>query len=136
MIHSPLTNFRHLPLAIFCGFSAHAADLHVSPTGDDRNPGTQAAPFQYLASARDVARRFAGKESVTIHIADGVYYLPETLLFTPADSGSEKFPVIYQAANEGKAVLSGGLKLDLKWEAMADGIFKKPLLPRAWLGLA
>jgi hypothetical protein len=50
--------------------------------------------------------------------------LPETLVFTPADSGSEKFLIIYQADNEGKAVLSGGLKLDLKWESHGDGILK------------
>ncbi len=124
MIHSPMTKLRHLPLAILCGLSAHAADLHVSPTGKDGNPGTYAAPFNHLAAARDAARRFAGKEAVTIHVADGLYYLPETLVFTHSDSGTEKFPVIYQAVNEGKAVLSGGLKLDLKWESLADGIFK------------
>ncbi len=124
MAHSPLKIIRHISLTFLCCLSAHAADFYVSPSGKENNPGTQAAPYQYLAAARDAARNFAGREAVTIHIADGVYYLPETLLFTPADSGSEKFPVIYQAANEGKAVLSGGLKLDLKWESHTDGIFK------------
>ncbi len=126
---STMKTLRHLPLAILCGLSAHAADFHVSPAGKDSNPGTQAAPFKNLSAARDAARKFAGKEAVTIHVADGVYYLPETLLFTPADSGSEKFSVIYQAVNEGKSVLSGGLKLDLKWESQADGIFKASTPP-------
>jgi hypothetical protein len=102
----------------------HAAEFHVAATGSDVGPGSKSAPFRTLSAARDAARRVAGKEAVTIHVADGVYYLPETLLFTSADSGSEKSPVIYQAVNEGKAVLSGGLKLDLKWESHADGIFK------------
>ncbi len=117
---------RHsaLLLAIHFACSAHAADLHVSPTGKEGNLGTQAAPFKHLLAARDAARKFAGKEIVRIHVADGLYYLPETWVFTAADSGSEKFPIIYQAVNEGKAVLSGGLKLDLKWEASAGGIFK------------
>ncbi len=110
-------------------WQAHAADLHVSPDGKDSNPGTQTAPFKNLSAARDAARKFVGKEAVTIHVADGVYYLPETLLFTPPDSGSENHPVIYQADNEGKAVLSGGLKLDLKWEPQADGIFKASTPP-------
>jgi hypothetical protein len=101
-----------------------SADLHVAPTGIDSNPGTKTAPYQHLAAARDAARGLAGKETVTIHVADGVYYLPQTLVFEPADSGTGKHPIIYQAANEGKAVLSGGLKLDLKWEAQNDGIFK------------
>ncbi|MGL5017725.1 MAG: signaling protein, partial [Luteolibacter sp.] len=111
-------------LTLLVMLSAQAADLYVAPTGKDSNPGTQAAPFNQLATARDAARQLVGKEAVTIHVADGVYYLPETLIFTPADSGSAKFPVIYQSTNEGRAVLSGGLKLDLKWETHADGIFK------------
>jgi hypothetical protein len=103
--------------------SVNAANLHVAPSGNDGNPGTRAAPFRTLAAARDAARRFAGKESVTVHVADGIHYLPETLVFTPADSGTEAHPVTYQAVNEGKAVLSGGLKLDLAWKAGANGVF-------------
>ncbi len=109
--------------------ATRAAELYVSPTGKDDNPGTHAAPFKNLAAARDAARKLAGKEAVTVSLADGLYYLPETLVFTPADSGSEKFPVIYQAVNEGKAVLSGGLKLVLKWETHGDGIFKATTPP-------
>ncbi len=103
---------------------ATAAEIHVSPAGTDKNPGTLAAPLRTLAAARDAARKFAGKESVVVHVADGVYYLPETLAFTPADSGTAGRPVIYQAEREGGAILSGGLKLDLKWEPYRDGIFK------------
>jgi hypothetical protein len=101
-----------------------AADLHVSPTGKDNQPGTRDAPLLTLAAARDAARKFADKESVAVHVADGTYYLPDTLVFTPADSGTETFPIAYQAVNEGGAVLSGGLKLDLKWESHGNGIFK------------
>jgi len=131
MTHLRLTFLRRTPLtpAILCCLSAHAADLHVSPYGQDGNPGTQEAPFQHLSAARDAARKFAGNQSVTIHIADGVYYLPETLVFTPEDSGTMEHPVIYQAVNEGKAVLSGGLKLDLQWESHADGIYKATTPP-------
>lgn len=70
--------------------SAQAADLYVAPTGKDSNPGTRAAPFDQLATARDAARQFVGKEAVTIHVADGVYYLPETLIFTPAGLASDQ----------------------------------------------
>lgn len=101
-----------------------SAELHVAPTGKDSNPGTSAAPLKSLAAARDAVRKLAGKESVTINVADGVYYLPETLVFTPADSGSAKKPVIYQAVNEGGAVFSGGSKLDLNWTSNKDGVFQ------------
>ncbi len=95
--------------------SVMAGDLYVSPEGKDSNSGAKQAPVASLAKARDLAR---GKTDVTVHVADGVYYLPETLVFSPADSG-----VTYQAVNEGGAVLSGGSKLDLKWAPYQDGVF-------------
>lgn len=101
-----------------------AAEFHVSPQGVAGAKGTKESPFGTLGEARDVARKLAGKETVTIHVADGVYYLPETLVFGAADSGTAEHPVIYQAEHEGKAVLSGGLKLDLKWKPFLDGIFQ------------
>ena len=98
--------------------------LYVSPDGSDANPGSQTKPVASLARARDLARAVAGKNAVTVHVADGVYYLPETLLFTPKDSGTEKNPVVYKAENEGGAVLSGGSTLDLKWTSFKGGVFQ------------
>jgi len=103
---------------------ALALELHVAPNGNDANPGTDAKPLATLAAARDAARKVAGKEAVTIHVGDGIYHLPETLVFTPADSGSAKFPVVYRAVNEGRAVLSGGSELKLNWKPYRDGIFQ------------
>lgn len=115
----------HLTIPAILGAAfAHAADFHVSPSGNDDNPGSKAAPFLTLAAARDAARSFVTEETVTIHVADGVYYLPETLTLTAGDSGSAAHPVVYQAVNEGKAVISGGLKLDLEWQADGTGRFK------------
>jgi hypothetical protein len=101
-----------------------AADLYVAPDGRDDQPGTAAAPFQTLAAARDAARKVAGREAVTVHVADGVYYLPETLVFSAADSGAAGQPVIYRADREGGAVISGGQKLPLAWTPYRDGIFQ------------
>ena len=101
-----------------------AADLHVATTGKDTHPGTAAAPLASLAAARDAARVYAGKEPVTVHVADGVYYLPEALVLGPADSGKANAPVVYQAVNEGKAVISGGMKLALAWQPGPDGVFQ------------
>lgn len=104
--------------------SGFAADLYVSPNGRDTGSGARAEPLASLAAARDVARKFPGKEPVTVHVADGVYYLPEMLTFTAADSGSAKHPVIYRAEHEGKAVLSGGSSLDLAWTPCGKGVFQ------------
>jgi hypothetical protein len=103
---------------------AQAATFHVAPNGNDRNPGTGEAPFATLGKARDAARSVAGREPVTIRVADGTYYLPETLVLGPEDSGRADAPVVYQAANEGRAILSGGLRVDLRWENFRDGIFR------------
>ena len=56
-----------------------AQTISVSPTG----------PVKTLAEARDAAReqRRAGKKgNITIRIADGDYFLPETLVLTAEDS--------------------------------------------------
>ncbi|MEP4079441.1 right-handed parallel beta-helix repeat-containing protein [Haloferula sp.] len=106
-----------------------SAEIYVSPSGKDTNPGTQEQPLASLGKARDLVRPTAGKEAVTVWLEDGTYYLPETLVFKAADSGTAANPVIYRAVNEGKAVLSGGEALDLTWQAYEDGIFQAETPP-------
>ncbi|MDF7824770.1 hypothetical protein P4B35_12165 [Pontiellaceae bacterium B12227] len=106
--------------------AAHALELYVGPAGADSNAGTKDAPFATVAAARDALRASGklGEELSTVTLADGVYYLPETLVFTPEDSGSEQYPVVYRAQNRGQAVLSGGLKLELDWKPYKGGIYQ------------
>ncbi|MDB2607084.1 peptide-binding protein, partial [Zobellia sp.] len=104
--------------------TVYALDIYVSPNGSDSNRGTKNRPLATFVAAQKKARAFAGKESVTIYFADGVYYLPETIVFDPDDSGTEKHPILYRAQNEGGAVLSGGMKLELTWKPYKDGVFK------------
>jgi hypothetical protein len=49
----------------------------------------------------------------------GTHYLAEPLVLTAADSGTE-----YRGAEGESVVLSGGARLDLKWEAYRDGIYR------------
>ncbi len=103
---------------------AAAAEIHVGPGGDDANPGTADRPVQTLAAAQRLARLRAGKEPVQVLIREGVYYLPETLVFTPDDSGTAEAPVTYAAAPGAEVVLSGGLRLALAWKPYRDGIYQ------------
>jgi hypothetical protein len=121
-----LTAFALLNLA---PRSSQGAAFYVAPEGRNSNPGTADAPFRTLDRARDAARAFAGRQPVTVHVAAGIYYLPETLVFTPADSGAAQAPVVYRARNEGQAVLSGGLMLEVRWEPWKNGIFKATTPP-------
>jgi PDZ domain len=102
--------------------SLAAGDFYVSPTGNDGNLGAIDSPVLTLGKAKLLARQLAGREPVTVHVADGVYYLPETLLFGPEDSGSKEHPILFVADNEGHAVLSGGTKLNVAWKPFRDGI--------------
>ncbi|QDT08268.1 hypothetical protein K239x_02050 [Planctomycetes bacterium K23_9] len=104
--------------------ATHAADIYVAPGGSDASGGTSDQPLASLAAAQKMARKAAGAEAVTVHVADGIYYLPETLVFAPQDSGTEINPVVYKAVNEGSAVLSGGSKLELNWQPYENGIFQ------------
>lgn len=101
------------------GSHPHAGSSHeyyVSPDGSDSSSGTRQKPFATLARAQQAARHTKGG---LVIVCEGIYYLPETLVFTPEDSGTE-----YRAVAEGKVVLSGGMKLDLKWTAWRDGVFQ------------
>ncbi len=90
------------------------ADFHVAPNGNDTNPGTEAAPFASIAAARDAVRKRVGaglKKDVKVLIAEGVYELPETLTFTPDDSGTADHSITYEAQPGKKVVISGGRKI-------------------------
>jgi hypothetical protein len=104
--------------------SATAAEFYVAPAGRDTNSGTRLQPLASIAAAQKKARATVGKQPVTVHVADGIYYLPETLVFTAADSGSESNRIVFQAEHEGGAVLSGGSKLELTWTPYRDGIYQ------------
>jgi hypothetical protein len=120
------TQFK-LPLQTILGLAAiatasSAADIYVSVIGRDSNPGTSSLPVATLVKAKSLASSIVGKESVTVHVADGTYYLPETIVFTKADSGSAEHPVVYKSVNEGGVILSGGSRLNLVWQVYRDGI--------------
>ncbi|MEI6892644.1 MAG: hypothetical protein V5783_10785 [Pontiella sp.] len=104
--------------------TVHAVNIYVAPGGSDTNKGTSAQPVASLFAAQKIARKAAGQEAVTVHVADGMYYLPETLYFMPQDSGTKENPVVYKAVNEGGAVLSGGSRLNLQWKLYKNGIFQ------------
>jgi hypothetical protein len=102
-------------------FSGWSAEFHVGPEGRDDGPGTKEAPLRTLGRARDLARAFAGREPVTIHLLEGVHYLPETLVFTAEDSGTAEAPVVWQAAEGGgRPVISGGVPLRIDWQPARD----------------
>jgi len=117
---------KYLAAAVLlaCAGMSSAADIFVSPTGADANAGTADKPLQTLAAAQKAARAAKAGGPVTITLQAGTYYLPETLVLTPEDSGTKEAPLTWQAAAGQTVVVSGGQKLDLKWEPYKDGIMQ------------
>ena len=84
---------------------------YVAVNGNDANPGTRKAPFATFERARDAVREEIRKgltEPVTVTLSEGIYYTGNIVL-TEEDSGTEAFPIVYEA--DGNVVLNGGMTL-------------------------
>ena len=97
----------------------HAAEIHVAPSGNDSNPGSETKPLATLAAAQQKARGLVKREPVTVQVHAGTYYLSEALRLTAADSGCT-----YTAAPGEQPVISGSEPLTLDWTAFRNGIFQ------------
>ena len=84
--------------------------IYVSLAGNDNNNGSASQPFKTLARAQQAVleKNDTMTGDIVVQIAAGTYYLDNTLNFTPEDSGTNGFRVIYRGAGEGRTVLSGG----------------------------
>mgnify|MGYP001055811570 CR=1 FL=1 len=118
---------------VACAVSTRAADLHVSPAGNDSwsgcleqpNAAKTDGPVATLARAQELVRALKAKEPqrarpIVVALNGGTYYLPKTLVFTPADSGTPAAPVVYEAAAGQRPILSGGVPVT-GWKVGADG---------------
>lgn len=96
-------------LSLLLGASiALGLDFRVSPNGCERNcpPGTTWS----LQGAKAAVRQSIAQgmtEDITIHMADGMYYLDKPLTFTSADSGQNGYTVLWRASGS-NATISGG----------------------------
>jgi|GEM_PF-1713240 len=94
--------------------SGAGREFYVAPCGDDANVGTEAAPFATLHGAQAAIRALKAGSSglpeggVTVWIRGGRYFLEDTFLLTPADSGAPGRPIKYIGYPGEKPVLSGG----------------------------
>ncbi|MDQ2586645.1 carbohydrate-binding protein [Saccharothrix yanglingensis] len=113
------------------GFRASAATqatYYVAPDGDDAAPGTLTAPFRTLRRARDVVRTVNANMSGDIHVylRGGDYPVGSTVEFTPGDSGTNGYRVVYAAYRAETPVLSGGVRVT-GWTQHGGNIWKAPL---------
>jgi len=119
-----------LVLLFFC-VPVLAVDIWVSPTGSDRNPGTEAQPkaslTMALRQARDMRRLNDPKikDGIEIVLQGGVYRLVEPVYVQPEDSGTESSPTVIRAAKGQRPILSGGLPVT-GWKKVTESIDRLP----------
>ena len=115
------TLIKHLFLAVFSSFlliaDMYAAEIWVSPTGSDANPGTKDKPLAHIDIALRKARELRrlsdpsiGK-GITIFVKGGLYELEETIFIRPEDSGTTASPTLIQAVGNETPILSGGTRI-------------------------
>ena len=102
-------------------------EFFVSPTGDDANAGTRAAPFRTPQAAMAAVKRAKASDWKTsfsgavVTFEDGTYVFEEPMELDNFCSGRKGAPVVWRAEHRGKAVFSGAAALD--WTR--DGRFLK-----------
>ncbi len=107
-------------------FQAHAASIagnvYLSPNGDDRNPGSQAAPVRTAQRAQALARALTPNMTadVTVVLADGFYRLTSPLALGTADSGTNGHNVVWTADTGAQPVLAGSIQV-IGWQQMSAG---------------
>jgi len=127
-----------LALALLPVSLVGATQIHVGPQGNDASAGTAESPLATSQAARDMARRIIAQgltDPVEITFAAGTYTLASPLELRPEDSGTEKFPITWQAAPGAKVVWDGGLAIPSKWTKGTDGVWQVDLSgvgPEAW----
>ncbi|MDB4925975.1 PDZ domain-containing protein [Mucilaginibacter sp.] len=97
-----------------------AADIYVSPHGNDHNTGTKAKPFFSIKRAQQQARKSKG--TITVYLRGGVYYLTETVEFSSKDSREKGAGVTYRSYPGEKAIISSAKVLKLQWHDYKNGI--------------
>lgn len=122
--------------------SVNAAEIWVSPQGNDLQEGTKDRPLATVQMALRKARELrrlndpAIKGGIQIILMDGTFFLKEPLFVRPEDSGTQDSPTTIKAYGNVKPILSGGisiqnwtkstrtnrLKAGILWEADAPKI--------------
>ncbi|MBE7457391.1 MAG: right-handed parallel beta-helix repeat-containing protein [Phycisphaerae bacterium] len=81
---------------------ASERELHVANTGDDRNPGTELAPFKSIQRAADVAE--AG-DTVVIHAGLYARQSGRSRVLEVARTGTDDAPITFTSAGDGDVIL-------------------------------
>ena len=106
-----------------------ATDGKDSWSGKLSEPNTERSdgPFATIMRSRDAIRELKRqqggqlKQSVTVCIKEGTYFLTKPLVFTAIDSGTKRFPITYASYQDQKPVISGGQRITEWQQELVNG---------------
>lgn len=117
-------NFYILLLTMVCG-SLLARDIHVSVAGNDSNQGSISSPYRTINKASHEAMP---GDVITVH--EGVY----RELVRPQRSGTAAKPIVYQAAQGEKVVITGSEPTS-GWKKVENNTWKLTIDNDFWQGI-
>ncbi|MBO9728732.1 MAG: right-handed parallel beta-helix repeat-containing protein [Chitinophaga sp.] len=94
--------------------------LHVSVTGNDRQPGTAAKPLKTVHRAVELAMK-KKNEPVTVWLHGGTYYLDQPLILQAANMACKRLDI--NAWQQEEVFISAGRQLSLDWKPWKNGIY-------------
>jgi hypothetical protein len=101
-----------------------AKEYHVAKTGNDKNPGTQEAPFLTIQAAANIAQP---GDVITVH--EGVY---REWVKPPRGGNSDFERIVYQAADGEKAEIKGSEILK-GWKKITENMWSV-VIPNTFFG--
>ena len=112
------TRRKYLTAALFAAATAvvFAGDIVVEPDG--------VSPKAALEKIR-AAKAAGDRGAWTVRVKPGVYALKETLVFTPADSGTPQAPVAW--VGEGESTVFAGGEQIAGWRDEGGGVWSAPI---------
>lgn len=101
-----------------------AAEIYLSPSGNDGNPGTLEQPFRTLEKAQDHVRALilSGlKEDVTVFLRGGTYTMDKTLVLGFPDTPGPEYALTIQSYQDEVPVLSSGKSI-VNWQPLSGDV--------------
>ena len=117
-MHPPIFSKLVSALLLWVATAATATEFYVAPNGDDSGAGTLARPFATPTRAMAAVRALVAdglRSDVRVIFRAGTYALTAPLVFSAADSGSERHSVTY-AAGAGETVVWSGGRAITNWQ--------------------
>jgi len=122
---STLGAFENSSNHITCYVATNGNDFWSGTLAEPNNTHTD-GPFLTIkraqAEIRDLKTKGVLTKPVFVLIRDGIYFLDETLIFKPGDSGTNENPIHYKAYPGENPIISGG-KLVNGWEKKGPNLW-------------